>query len=194
MKTIILTFVTILFISINSFSQITKGHWMMGGSASLDFNEQVEAFTDGSSAESTFLQISPDVGFFIIDKLALGGEASIKGYYLHYIETMNSTEYTFGPFIRYYFLKTDKIINVFTDASYRYGIIHHPKTVDSDSQNVKKHVLSFSTGMSVFLNDVVSLDFSIDFSNYKWKAALDNTRKERDIILGLGFQIFLEKK
>ena len=66
------TLITIAFVSfsLNSFSQITKGNWLVGGSGTYSSTKYNSAQSiDGKT--STF-QISPNIGYFFVDKLACG--------------------------------------------------------------------------------------------------------------------------
>jgi hypothetical protein len=98
---------TVLF-SLVSNAQISKGNWMMGGGASFSHNKNTSY---GSTTESTVFAVAPNVGYFFIDKLAVGASGRLS---FLFAKNDNSTHdpnnftYGIGPFARYYFLETEK--------------------------------------------------------------------------------------
>jgi hypothetical protein len=194
MKKTTLILSILLFTAICANSQITKGYWLVGGNASLSFDEQLNSFADGSSAKRTLLELSPNIGYFLTDQLATGAKINIQGVYYKYIEGSNGTNYTFGPFIRYYFLKPEKLINVFVETSFLYGINHRPKYEGFyEAHNNYVYKYNGVIGTSIFLNDVVSINFSLDYTRTTYDDG-SQLQKNNDITFGIGFQIFLIKK
>lgn len=169
------------FIINNANSQITKGNWLVGGSASFS------SIKNGSAASAQFkqtnFQISPLAGYFLKDKFAIGlrpsltyGNNTLGG--ISHSETLIAI----GPFVRYYFLQPEKIFNLFTEAGYSYG-----SYVRSGS---RQNSFSFSAGPVVYFNSSVGLEFTIGYSTTKFiNAPGSNT----ELLFGIGFQIHLEK-
>ncbi|MGL1260168.1 hypothetical protein ACSTKG_00280, partial [Vibrio parahaemolyticus] len=66
------------------------------------------------------------IGYFIIDKFALGLRASYNKYKEEVNGsgglTTNTDRYSFGPLARYYFLKKENHYNILAESSYQYGL------------------------------------------------------------------------
>lgn len=161
-----------------SYSQITKGNWMVGGSGSFSSTSYNTRQNFGLS-EFT-LQISPNVGYFFADKFTAG----IKTDFLidNVKDGFHFTNIVFGPFARYYFLPTENKINILTEASYEYGSYSTPSS--------KLGILSFHAGPVVYFNSSVGMEFTLGYTSIKYStySGSDNT-----IQLGIGFQIHLKK-
>jgi hypothetical protein len=101
MKTIKLFFIATILFTVSANSQITKGNWMVGGDASYDnskvFDTNNEIIGSGNS-----IRIFPNIGYFIIDKFALGLNGNFN--YGKSNGSPSNVGYGGGPFARYYFL------------------------------------------------------------------------------------------
>jgi hypothetical protein len=162
----------LIIVTTHSYSQVTKGYWLMGGNGNAGtFNE---TNTDGNKRKGTFLNLNPNIGYFFVDNLAVGLSGQII------TKTNILPAYGVGPFVKYYFLKEDKAINVFSELSY-YSFFY---------ENYKLSTLNIQAGTAFFLNNSVALEVSLNYNNSIDK--FDN--KESQINLGVGFQIHLEKK
>src|SRR5687768_6440391 len=104
---LLITFVT----TIASFSQISKGSMLVGGN--IRFNSYKSETQMGSSKVRT-LDIAPNVGYFLIDQFAVGIRPGLTLTSTNVpVAKLKSTTYTLAPFIRYYFSKNGKKVNVF---------------------------------------------------------------------------------
>jgi Outer membrane protein beta-barrel domain len=170
--------IAVLFIAFASNAQITKGNWMMGGSASFGNSKTTIGEISG---ESTGFGLSPNVGYFIIDKLAIG----TSGQFSYSFPSGNQRtihSYTISPFVRYYFLEKEKQINIFSEAGYEIMRISN-----GDSKSDKLHL---KAGAVFFLNSSVGLEVALNYSNQK----TNDNYQVRNIYLGVGFQIHLERE
>lgn len=127
-------FIIALFLSTITQGQITKGIWLVGGSANFS-SANGETISNTGTQKSIFLDISasPNIGYFIADKFAVGLKPSFTYSKADYGGLINDgvqvagggyshiTWFDFGPFIRYYFLPTDNRINVFAEGNYSHG-------------------------------------------------------------------------
>lgn len=179
MKAKILLFTFIVFFFNSSFAQITKGHWMLGGDISFAYGKaKPSSIVKG---ESFNLDISPNVGYFVIDKLALGAKLD---YYRSRYKTDDRTSsfdnFWVSPFARYYFLDVDKNINIFIESSYKFNLINENKAT----------AFSAKTGAAIFLNPSVALEVSLQYLNTNSNDVYVGTNT---ILLGFGYQIHLER-
>lgn len=169
--------------SLTANAQITKKNWMVGGDTYFSSNNY-KSETDESSYND--FRINPNVGYFFMDKLAGGLQMNLV-----FTNTdpgnsdMKASSYGFAPYARYYFLETDKIINLFAEANYsfRFGKFGRGDTINWNGYGVK-------AGTVLFFNSSVGIEFSLNYT--------DTTRKSDDykiktLLVGLGFQIHLER-
>ena len=171
-------FITILFIVFTSNAQIEKGNWMMGGSGSFG-NYKITNKDDSFS--STQIGINPNIGYFIIDKLAFGALVQVNfSFYTQGNPTYSSN--AISPFVRYYFLENDKTINIFSQGSYEILRINH--------NEVKQDKFKLKAGAVFFLNSSVGIEVALNYSKQKTNQDYEN----RAIYLDVGFQIHLEKE
>lgn len=92
-----------------------------------------------------------------------------------------------GPFVRYYFLKSENILNLFAEGSYGYGSI----TGKGQNQGQKLNTFSFSGGPVLYFNSSVGLEFTIEYSRTK---IIGFSGNNNEIKFGIGFQFHLEKE
>jgi hypothetical protein len=182
MQKTILLIIAACFIIKNANSQITKGNWLVGGSAS--FSSLKSSSTATIQFKQTNFQISPLVGYFVKDKFAIGLKPSLT-YGSNTIANTN-TIISIGPFVRYYFLKPENIFNLFTEGSYAYG----SNTGKGQGTGQKSNTFSLSAGPVLYFNSSVGLEFIIGYSTTK-VVGFSGTNNE--IRFGIGFQIHLEK-
>ncbi len=185
-KTILLFFIASAFYN-HADCQITKGNWMIGGAAS--FKSSKYDF-GGVSSKQTLVQLSGDVGYFIIDKFAIGlklgyERTGINGS-SNPLNNVNANTYNIGPFARYYFLPAEKYVNIFSELSYQYGLM---KTSQGASQNSNN--FSGLVGCAAFFNSSVALEFTLGYSSYLYN---NNAGKVNNVIAGIGFHFHLEKE
>jgi len=165
--------------------QITRGNWLVGGSAS--FSQKKYSIVTNAIYKQTNLQITPSAGYFLIDKFAVGLNPSLE-YEKVSLGPNTNTIITVGPFIQYYFLEADRIFNLFAQVSYGYG--GNTVKVQGRRQGFNINTFLFSGGPVLYFNTSVGLEFTINYSATKFvgvKGAND------DLSYGIGFQIHLEK-
>jgi hypothetical protein len=180
-KTILLIITFCLFIKTAN-SQITKGNWLVGGNAS--FSSLKSSSTATAQFKQTSVEISPVVGYFLNDKFAVGLRPSLT-YGSNTIANSN-TIIGIGPFTRYYFLKPENIVNLFTEGSYSYGSISSKGQPSS-----KSNTFSISGGTVIYFNSSVGLEFTLAYSTTK---VVGFAGTNNEIRFGIGFQFHLEKE
>ena len=173
-------------------SQITKGNWLVGGSGTFySYNSQYSSATYSNEASYTQIDLSPDVGYFIIDKLAFGLRptfSSIKGN----VTTTgglstNVQRYWIGPFGRYYFLNSEHQTNIVTDMSYQFGLLN------AGGQKGDLRTFSALAGPVVFFNSSVGLEFLLGYSYSMEDIETFLKQVRKGFQIAVGFQIHLEK-
>jgi hypothetical protein len=182
MRNISLFILLTVFLSYNSKAQTTKGNWMLGGKANFTSTKIEGIGETASGATFTNLQAEPNVGYFFADKLAGGisGVFDRDSYKPGGIGRTVSLTYGFGPYIRYYFLPIEDQLNFFSQGTF----MHVFNQAEPDH-----NIYSLTAGSVVFLTTNVGLEFSGTYSYYK-----NANQKNNTILVGLGFQIHLERE
>lgn len=180
MKTIQALFIAAILFTITTNAQITKGNWMVGGDASYTNSKVINA-NDKIIGSGNSIRVFPNIGYFIIDKFALGINGNFN--YGKSNGSPSNIGFGVGPFARYYFLKSEKRINLLTEANYNY---YSSKTQGFDSSNGSSYRLK--AGPVIYFNSSVALEMSLNYISENFS---NNTSKY--FIVGFGFQIHLEK-
>src|SRR5207253_2640955 len=133
--------ILLLTLSLNGFSQIYKGQWMIGGDAAFSYYKYY-------STKTSSFTLSPASGYFFLDGLAgglrLGYDSELRS---NPIGKARLSFLSVAPFIRYYFLSTEQKINLFADAGYGYSWGKY-KSYDNPGFNSTYYskIISFKTG------------------------------------------------
>ena len=192
---ILLTIFIILFLSIDATSQIDKKTWLVGGTSSfLSYKNTYTSPTFSYTSDRVEIKISPNIGYFPVNKLGIG----LRPSYSKYKDVVNGNggvnsndnRFELGPFIRYYFLSAEKRYNILTDMCYQYGIYWF--------KPVKGNINTFSAsaGTVVFFNSSVGLEFLLGYYSRNEVIPLstggENVENYKGFQIGIGFQIHLE--
>jgi hypothetical protein len=176
-KTLLLCFATFTLL-LSASGQITKGYWLLSGSAG--FSSLTIKSAASIQLKQTDIQLSGSVGHFIFDKFAAGIRPSLS--YGSNNITHASTVFNIGPFVRYYLLRKESTVNILADAGYLYGTL---------SGNNSSNTYTVSIGPVVYFNTSVGLEFLIGYSTTKIPGYDGSNNK---IQVGVGFQFHLEKE
>ncbi|MBH2003405.1 MAG: hypothetical protein I8H66_01845 [Sphingobacteriia bacterium] len=183
-------------LSIITYGQLTKNTWLIGGAgSSYTYTETFNGPSAYYTAKYTSVDISASVGYFFFDKFSGGlrptistykGESSAGG-------SQNNLKFAIGPFLRYYFLNTEKKFNLLTDVSYQFGV---NKNYGTFGDKGKYNIFSLMAGTEVFFNSSVGMEILVGYSN-KLITVDDGSTPRRSNKTGLqtsiGFQFHLAK-
>lgn len=193
-------FLVSLLFTTNSFAQLDKATWLVGGNGS--FYSYNGAYTSASNSNTTKvnnIDIRASIGYFPIDKLVVGLRPSLYFNKGHFYVNGNSTgdissntQFLIGPFTRYYFLRKEKQFNLLADISYLVGTNSSPLT-----PNFKGSLREFniSAGVEIFFNSSCGVEFLVGYRN-KYediKGTTGYTDKKNGFQVGIGFQLHLQK-
>ena len=179
MKEIKLVFIYCIISTFTANSQITKNNWMLSGNAS--FSTQTNSSAVSLQFKQTDILISTGVGYFVIDKFAVGVRPSFS--YGSNTVGNSSTVFGIGPFLRYYFLKNESIVNIISDLNYTYGAI---------SGGQKTNTYSLYTGPVVYFNTSAGMEFLAGYSTTKI-VGFDGRNNKFQFAIGFQFHLAKEK-
>lgn len=183
MKKITILSVAILLFAITANSQITKGNWLVGGNGR--FSSQIETL-NGAKVNGFLIGLTPNIGYFFIDKFAAGTKISFNYNETKYYGSVSkSTQLGLGPFLRYYFLNKDNRINVFAESEYQY--LRSSSNGTHDNQNT----FTFSAGPVIYFNSSVGLELTANYEIIKTEKSLSDAKT---FFVSVGFQVHLEKE
>ena len=188
MKILKLIYLLILLFISTTNAQINKGNWMVGGTAGFTYSK-TEAINNNPTTGTTInynsigtysVALDPNVGYFFKDKLAAGLKISyLNGFQEGEKVSSDGMNLSIGPYLRYYFLKTDKVYNLFIEPSYNRFLSNSLGNASS---------FSIKPGFVIFMNSSVGFETSISYVKTK-----SSDFERNDIFFGFGFQIHLEK-
>ena len=171
----------LLILTTTSFTQIKKSQFLVGGRINFESTKNENSINPTYETKNFF--VSPNIGYFIIDKMAGGLRMDIGSYNSksENVET-HQINFSISPFLRYYFLPLHKKVNAFIDVSY----IHNKTKWSSDSnpgyyEKAKGYYLS--AGPSIFLTDQIALEFTLGYKHTN----SDNFGNTRVNIFNSGF-------
>jgi|WetSurMetagenome_2_1015567.scaffolds.fasta_scaffold124686_2 hypothetical protein len=179
MKKLIL--LLLLALSLNSFAQIekpiTKGNRIISGAGSIEsFHSGFHSPTGDFGANTFNLTLSPGVGYFIIDNLAIGINTDFS---LTYQGGYGIYTLGLGPYARYYFKN-----GLFINGQLGYNLLHGLK---NNNQKQKAYSIIPGIGYAIFLNPKVSFEPSL---NYRHINGPDSNSQD-GVFLELKLSIFL---
>jgi len=160
-------------------AQIQKGKILIDASGSLDFSSLTSKweneYNSGDGSNTTTLKFTPGAGYFIANNFALGIQLSMNNMSdKEDREKYTETTTMLLPFALLYFGKGN--VKPFIQAAFGPG---WQKSGYNEKHSEKLSGYELGGGLAVFLNQHVSLDFSLgyasasakykDTSNVNWK-------------------------
>lgn len=163
----------------------SKGHFFGGGIISFE-SKTLDATIDDItiSQRTNSLELSPNLGFFIINRMALGLKVNsifTKTKYLTDGDLTKESKLLLSPFIRYY---------VYSDFFGEFDLGYGKISYEEDTGVIFRGLLCI--GYSIFLNDKISLEPIISLNKYKenWKSNFLSDNKQTTINFSLSLQAF----
>lgn len=175
-------------------AQLSKGTWLLGGTANLSATRDSYSSTISTSAmDALNIRVLPGIGYFLADKFSVGFRLGYTKFKAEGVGpsglSSNVNRLDFGPFTRYYFLNTDKPFNVLADVGYQYGSYWFRPSRGS------RHTFSASTGMVTFFNSSVALEMLVGYyiQSERIRDPERTVIEQRGLQMSIGFQFHLEK-
>jgi len=201
MKQATLLITLIFFFSFYSIAQLDKKNWLVGGSGTFSStNDNLSTSTGEYVWKRNAIQISPNIGVFVIDKFAVGLKSSFswtknKGLTSGTgLGTDITTRFDYGPFVRYYLLEKEKAFNILTDLSYQFGSLKQ----NDDKGN--RSIFSVMAGPVLYFNSSVGIEFLMCYKIEKEERTTSSstpqsfyTQTKKGVQISIGLQFYLEK-
>ena len=182
MKRAIMILLNCTLLSLAARGQITKGNWMVGGDASFSLDYTHYEYNEIAPSHGFRGQISPGVGYFLTDKLAMGLKADFNVNRFHNGSPVETDFYlSTGPFLRYYFLPAENTINIFGEAAYE----HSFRFFYASPANT----YSVFAGPTFFFNSSVAAELLAGLDYFKPQGNANTLSFKMNV----GFQIYLKK-
>lgn len=152
-------------------AQTDQGDWMVGGGFRLNTGES-----------NTTIGFTPNAAAFIIRNFAVGGNI---GFEYNKFGDNKRTDFSIGPFLRYYFTQAN--VRPIVQGSFNY-VVRQDK---SPISNTEKGINFFlGAGAAIFLNEQVSLDAVMGYHHTKLK----DFDGDGGFAFTIGFQVYLLKR
>jgi len=184
----IITLLTVMICTGNVMAQFNKGRMLVGGTASFSsLTTKDDAYN--SNITNDMFTLTPQAGYFVIDNLAVGLDASFG---LGKSTTSSgTTKYTYilaGPFVRYYLKPGIFFQGEYQFGSEKYTISFPPYLNQTGTETLSAWALSL--GYALFLNEHVAIEPMV---SYKSSIAKETDYKGTNagIAIGVGLQIYL---
>ena len=146
-------------------AQINKGQFLLGGNVNFEATKNENSINPTYETNNFF--VAPNIGYFIVDKLAGGLRIDFRSYdsESENLETHYTTT-SLSPFLRYYFLPLQKNVNVFIDISYIRNKTKWNSNANPDYFE-RSRGYTISAGPSIFLSDQIALEFTLGYKHTK---------------------------
>ena len=138
--------------------------------------------------KSTRFNISPKVGYFMSEDLAIGGEVSFQSFKTEVggVDALDASGFGVGAFARYYFLDLGERFKTYTE----FGVDYSSLNDKSGTEDVKLNGLNagLDLGINYFVTENIALTFGLknvlSFSSSKYDT--DGAEAETNFNLGFG--------
>lgn len=164
----------------------------MGGSGAFSSKER-------NGIESSRIELSPNVGYFFLDKLAGGLDFTITNGKTKFGAGDKTTQNTYGisPFVRYYVLPASNKVNFFAETSYGWGRYKSKTSYLESTLTNNVSSFSISAGPAIFITPNVAIELTAGYGQSTYKIRYNNSTDkstDKQFQVGIGFQIHLGNK
>lgn len=195
LKSFLGVFILMLFV-FSVHGQTTRGTILIGGESNFDLSLMNSKWKSdggsGSNSNTLSFGVSPKIGLFIIDNLAIGVKLPIG---FQFQEDENNDKFSsaslgISPFLKYYFGTSN--IKPYLNGSVGFSNLvmkDDPATGPSDKNTVGMFSFELGGGFGIFLNDKVSVDIGLGYNYSSYKEKENNDNNYRSIYSGVGLGV-----
>ena len=182
--------------SSGAYAQFTKGTIMAGGSlgASFDTNKTEAGNTTTTTGTTNTVNFFPQVGYFVIDNLAVGAGIDLYSTTTKQKGSNNKTTTSttsFAPFARYYYQK------FYGQFAFNVGSGNFKNTngnVTTDNKYTSTG-LNLAVGYAYLLDEHVAVEPQIGYATSSNKFKTSGSKNiSSGLFINIGLQIYLRKK
>jgi hypothetical protein len=158
---------SLLLLSFALGAQTDRGDWLVGGVLSFNTTENVNNFS-----------FTPSAGAFLVRNLALGGSFGIS---VSEVGALRTTQWTLGPFLRYYIGPWNYRPFLVAGAGY---------LSESQSQQPSENGFQYAAGagLAIFIHEMVALEIIGEYNGNKLK----NRDSSDGFRFLMGFQVYID--
>ncbi|WP_027385521.1 outer membrane protein [Chryseobacterium gregarium] len=184
-------------------AQMTKGDWVISGNTGLGFNSvdtktKVEGQTYDGAKVSTF-SVTPSVGYFVIDKLAVGIDLGFTN-----ITTKEDgdkstiSSFSVMPTATYYFVNSSKLVP-FLGAGIGYASGKTKETYSNVSEEFTTNGLAWKVkgGVTYMATQSLGINLGVSFDQFSNKETYFGTEYKNTVNtfgVNVGFSYFIKGK
>jgi outer membrane protein len=186
-------------------AQMTKGDWVISGNTGAGFNNVTTTIkANGESVDgpkvSTF-SVTPSVGYFVIDKLAVGIDLGFLTATTKY-EGLKSTTTSFSvmPTATYYFTNSSKLVP-FLGAGIGYASAKNKGEADfmgiSDETTTDGLAWKVKGGVTYMVTQSLGINLGVSYDQFSNKETYNNVDVKTHVNtfgVNVGFSYFIKAK
>ncbi|MCQ4141981.1 MULTISPECIES: OmpW family outer membrane protein [Chryseobacterium] len=184
-------------------AQMTKGDWVISGNTGIGFNNmetktKVNGQTFDGTKVSTFA-VTPSVGYFVIDKLAVGIDLGFTSVTTKDNGDKNTvSSFSVMPTATYYFANSSKVVP-FLGAGIGYASSKTKETISGTSTDFTADGLAWKVkgGVTYMATQSLGINLGVSFDQFSNKETYFGTEfKNRVNTFGVnvGFSYFIKAK
>lgn len=192
-------------------AQMTKGDWVISGNTGFGFNNITTTYkAAGESADGpkvNSISFTPSVGYFVIDKLAIGIDADLTSITTKYSEedyTSKNTTSSFSimPTATYYFVNSSKLVP-YLGAGIGYASVKDKYSESyvgfSDSGETTTDGLSWKVkgGVTYMATQSLGINLGASYNQFSNKETVEGTEFTTNIKnfgVNVGLSYFIKAK
>lgn len=181
-----------------------KGNWIIGGSTNLGFNSNKATQKSGDYSvdgqKTTTFNVTPTVGYFVIDNLAVGLNLGYEvqkqdaSYDFNQTAKVTNTVFSVIPSVTY-FIEADSKAFPYISAGAGYAAIK-TKVASTETQNDNYFVWGGKAGLAYFITPSIAIDLGLNYQQLSTKYEETFSTAENKIIFktlgaSIGFNFVL---
>lgn len=181
-----------------------KGNWIIGGSTNLGFNSNKATQKSGDYSvdgqKTTTFNVTPTVGYFVIDNLAVGLNLGYEvqkqdaSYDFNQTAKVTNTVFSVIPSVTY-FIEADSKAFPYISAGAGYAAIK-TKVASTETQNDNYFVWGGKAGLAYFITPSIAIDLGLNYQQLSTKYEETFSTTENKVIFktlgaSIGFNFVL---
>jgi len=186
MRKLLPLFLMLLFMSSIAFAQVEKGKWFIAGYSNLGLDIGKNKTKSGSTTTENYkysnFNITPEVGYFVMDKL-------VAGLYIDFYRDAQkyddgdkdfTTNFILGPFVRYYIMEY-KGLWPYVEGRVGFGTENYTNNYNSDWESKYSYFTTkLGAGATYFVTKHVGFDLFMGYDYDVWTDKTDSNNESKE--------------